>query len=162
MKRHNKLIPLSHDHHHALAQVRKLKAVSSGTDDERRSAAKRFLEFFHADTIRHFREEEEVVFPLVVEAAEIRGTLERVVIEHLHIHALVHRLQSESEEGVPTPKTLLRTAESLERHIRFEEKVVFPLIETIAGDPGLDAISLGARQTQRRARRSFTEGVVRP
>jgi hemerythrin-like domain-containing protein len=144
MKRHASLIPLTHDHHHALAQVRKLKWAATGTDDDRRTAAKLFLEFFHGDTVEHFHEEEEVV-PLVVGAAEARGTLERVMIQHLHIHALVRQLQSESEEAYPTPETLLRLAATLERHVRFEEKVVFPMIETIVGGSSLDAISLRAR-----------------
>lgn len=145
MKRHASLIPLTHDHHHALVQVRKLKSAAAGTDDDRRSAAKRFLEFFHTDTIKHFREEEEMVFPLAVEAAEARGTLERVMMQHLHIHALVHWLHRESEEGDPTPETLVGLATTLERHIRFEEKVVFPLIETIVEGSSLDAVSLRAR-----------------
>jgi iron-sulfur cluster repair protein YtfE (RIC family) len=145
MKRHASLIPLTHDHHYALAQVRKLKSAARRTDDDRRSAAKLFLEFFHADTIQHFREEEELVFPLAVEAAEVRGTLERVMMHHLHIHALVHQLHMESEEGDPTSETLARLAATLERHVRFEEKVVFPMIETIVGGSSLDAISLRAR-----------------
>jgi iron-sulfur cluster repair protein YtfE (RIC family) len=144
MKRHASLIPLTHDHHHALAQVRKLKLAATGTDDDRRTAAKLFLEFFHGDTIEHFREEEEVVFPLVVRVAEARGTLERVMIQHLHIHSLVHQLQTESEQAVPTPETLLRLAATLERHVRFEEKIVFPLIESFVGQL-LEAVSLRPR-----------------
>lgn len=146
MKRHASLIPLTHDHHHALVQVRKLKSAATGTDDDRRSAARLFLEFFHTDTLKHFREEEEIVFPLVVEAAEAQGALERVMIQHLYLHALVHRLEKEADEGVPTAETVLRTAESLEKHVRFEEKVVFPLIETIVRDVDLDAVTLLPRE----------------
>lgn len=145
MRRHNTLIPLTHDHHHALAQVRKLRSAASGSEDGRRSAAKLFLEFFHSDTIKHFREEEEIIFPFVVEAAEARGTLEQVMIQHLRIHALVHKLHRESEESVPSPETLLWIAESLEEHVRFEEKVVFPMIETMVEERDLDAVTLRPR-----------------
>jgi iron-sulfur cluster repair protein YtfE (RIC family) len=145
MRRHDALIPLTHDHHHALAQVRKLKSAAKGTDDERRIAVRHFLEFFSSDTLTHFREEEELIFPLVVDVSEMRRTLERVMMQHLHIHALVHRLRNESDAGIPTPESLLTIATSLEQHIRFEEKVVFPLIESIAGDGRLEVVELSPR-----------------
>lgn len=145
MRRHDALIPLTHDHHHALAQVRKLKSAANGADDDRSAGAKRFLEFFGSDTIAHFREEEEVVFPLVVDAPQVRETLERVVMQHLSIHAHVQLLQHVSENGPPTPETLLEIAGELERHIRFEEKVVFPLIESIVGGTRLAVVKLARR-----------------
>lgn len=145
MRRHDALIPLTHDHHHALAQVRRLRVAAKAPGDERRAGAKHFLEFFSSDTIAHFREEEEVVLPLVVDAPEIKETLQRVMMQHLEIHARVRKLQSEYEAGAPAAETLLAIAAALERHVRFEEKVVFPLIEMILGRSGLADITLPPR-----------------
>lgn len=145
MKRHSALIPLTHDHHHALTQVRKLRLAAKGTDDDRLGKAKQFLDFFHTDTLKHFREEEEVIFPFVADVAEAREALERVMIQHLQIHSLVHSLKGEVEEGISRPETLLRIAGRLEEHIRFEEKVVFPLIESIVG-ADLGSVTLAPRE----------------
>jgi len=142
MKRHEALIPLTHDHHHALAQIRRLRVTAKGTDEDRHSTSRQYLSFFRDDTIRHFREEEEIIFPLVVEAPQARGILERAMLEHLEIHAAVHTMERELEDGVPSASSLLRIVGLFESHIRFEEKVVFPLIESISGEARLDSVTL--------------------
>jgi hemerythrin-like domain-containing protein len=68
------------------------------------------------------------------------------MIQHLQIHSLVQGLEREAEVGVSAPETLLRIAAVLQRHIRFEEKVVFPLIETIVGVADLDSVTLPRRE----------------
>ena len=56
MKRHPALVHLSHNHHHTLVWARRLqRGETAGFDDYRR------------DLARHFREEEERVFPLLAE-----------------------------------------------------------------------------------------------
>ena len=145
MRRHEALLPLTHDHHHALVQVRRLRSAAKGSADERGAAAKGFLEFFYSDTIQHFREEEEVVFPLVVEDESMRTILEGVMVQHLFIHAAVRKLDAECEGGSPDPTTLLGLADTLERHVRFEEKVVFPEIQERVAKEAMDSIELAPR-----------------
>ena len=134
MRRHDALIPLSHDHHHALVQVRRLKLAAEATAESRMETARAFLDFFREDTLAHFREEEENVFPLGVDSPELRGTLCRVMFEHLRIHQMVRGLQEEADNGAVSRDQMVRLATVLERHIRFEEKVVFPEIERVAAD----------------------------
>jgi hypothetical protein len=55
--RHETLTPLTHDHHHALAQARRLHDVSKMADiTERRNRANDFLNFYFGRAIRHFHE----------------------------------------------------------------------------------------------------------
>jgi hemerythrin-like domain-containing protein len=96
--------------------------------------AQAFLDFFREDTLDHFREEEEKVFPLVVDSPDLRGTLGRVMFEHLRIHKLVLGLQEDVNSGAVSSDQRIRLATALERHIRFEEKVVFPEIERVAAE----------------------------
>lgn len=145
MKRHEALIPLTHDHHHALAQIRRLRVAAKGTDEERRGAARQFLEFFRDDTIVHFREEEEIIFPLVVEATRARGTLQRAMLEHVEIRAAVHSLDLELEDGAPGAAGIQRIVDLFRSHIQFEEKVVFPLIESISSAASLESVTLSPR-----------------
>lgn len=145
MKRHESLIPLTHDHHHALAQARRLRLAAGREDDERLRQAREFIEFFQTDTINHFREEEEVVFPLAIEDERATPLLAEVVVEHLRIHALVGRLAAEVEQGKVTTEAATDVAETLERHIRLEEGKVFPLLEEVVPADRLTRISLEPR-----------------
>lgn len=144
MKRHDSLIPLTHDHHHALASARRLEQAAAADPSERAAQARAFLDFFEADTIAHFREEEEVVFPLVIDAQEAKPLLIRLLLEHVQLHALVSRLRAEVDAGEVTTDTPTLIASLLQRHIRHEEKVLFPLIESFAAD-SLASVELSPR-----------------
>jgi hypothetical protein len=91
MKRHPALIPLSHDHHHALVEVRRLRRAAD--IPESAAVATEFLRFFAGETVEHFREEEELLFPLVVDFDEARELLVQALLEHQRLHALTGRLQ---------------------------------------------------------------------
>lgn len=144
-KRHEALIPLTHDHHHALAQARRLRIASEGTDEQSLEQAREFLEFFRADTIEHFREEEEIVFPVAIEDDTARPLLTRVVVEHLEIHSLVAGLAIDIAEGHSTKKAARAIASRLEGHVRLEEGEVFPMLEQLASEEQLTVISRSLR-----------------
>ena len=144
-RRHDRLIPLTHDHHHALAHARRLRIAAEADPGERRAAAVKFVDFFERDAVTHFREEEEVLFPLVVHATEVETFLVRALLEHVRIHALVDRLRREVDGRLVSAEVLLELAAAFEEHIRFEEKVLFPLVERLAGS-SLDGIELAERQ----------------
>ena len=144
-RRHDSLIPLTHDHHHALAQTRRLKSAAKDNGRELLSQSQAFLNFFHNETVDHFREEEEVVFPLAIEDERAKELLARVMMEHLQIHALASRLGLEVTEARVTPESASELATVLEAHIRFEESKLFPLLEEVVADDRLSAISLRLR-----------------
>lgn len=122
MKRHPALVPLSDDHHHGLVQARRLRLAAEAGDVD--AAARGFAAFFERETLRHFREEEQL-FPLAPE--EAHPLVERLLAEHAEIRALV--------EGLPA--TAAEAAALLERHIRAEERELFPLVEASSAlDPG--------------------------
>lgn len=144
-RRHDGLIPLTHDHHHALAQARRLKSAAKDGGPELVTQSQAFLDFFHGETLNHFREEEEVVFPLAVEDGRAKELLARAMMEHLQIHALVARLGAEVTESKVTPESASELATALEAHIRFEEGKVFPLLEEVVADDRLSTLSLRPR-----------------
>jgi quercetin dioxygenase-like cupin family protein len=114
-------------------QARRLRRAAERGAAERRDAAAAFLQFFARDTREHFREEEEQLFPLLVDAAEpATELLTRALLEHQRLHALVHTLDCELAAGGVSAGQMQRLARTLEEHIRFEERVLFPLIEQIA------------------------------
>lgn len=142
MRRHDSLIPLTHDHHHALAQARRLRYAAESDDLRRGAQARTFIDFFDSETVSHFREEEEIIFPLVVDAPEALALLTQLLLEHVRLHALVQALRSEIDRGAPSAAAIRELATLLEQHIRTEEKGLFPLIERIVPPVRLDEIDV--------------------
>lgn len=126
MKRHPALTPLSHDHHHALAAARRLRLAADASDASAEGEA--FSRFFAEESVPHFRDEEERLFPLVAHSEEAQPLVVRALVEHQQLHALAQQLPS----GESAPMREL--AELLEAHVRFEERELFPLIERLLGD----------------------------
>jgi hemerythrin-like domain-containing protein len=143
-RRHDGLIPLTHDHHHALAAARRLRSASENDLSERARETTAFIGFFRNDTVAHFREEEEQIFPLVVDSPEAREPLELLLLQHVRMHALVTRLETELADAGPTKETMAVLGDLLKEHIRFEEGTMFPLIENLAASE-LESVSLEPR-----------------
>lgn len=150
MRRNGALIPLTHDHHHGLAHARRLRKSAAEGPQERAEQARRFLGFFEQEAIAHFREEEEAVFPLVIDRPEARDVLVRLLLDHVRMHALVARLRAALEDGRVPAELVGSIGETLEAHIRAEEKQAFPLIETLASD-ALAGLVLAPRERKARA-----------
>jgi quercetin dioxygenase-like cupin family protein/iron-sulfur cluster repair protein YtfE (RIC family) len=132
MKRHPALVPLSHDHHHALVEARRLRRAAD--TPESAAAATAFLRFFADQTVRHFREEEELLFPRVLEFEEARELLVQALLEHQRLHALTAQLQQSVSAGGEIEDLMRELGELLEAHVRLEERRLFPLIERLLED----------------------------
>jgi len=134
MKRSPELSPLSHDHHKALAIALRLRRAE---DADASKTASAFFEYWQGHGADHFRIEEEILLPGWVDgdATADRTLAGRVADEHLEIRIAVRRL-----EGVdPSRDELQELGGLLERHVRFEERELFPQIEA-----GLDARTIAA------------------
>jgi quercetin dioxygenase-like cupin family protein len=138
VKRHPALVPLSHDHHHALVRARELRRAATAGEDERRAAAARFRRFFADETGRHFREEEEQLFPLLDGEP---APLVQALREHQRLRALVRQLGEDQ-----SPETLVAVGELLEAHVRLEERVLFPLLEREVPRERLERLALTPRR----------------
>jgi quercetin dioxygenase-like cupin family protein len=127
VKRHPALVPLSHDHDHALVQARRI--VRAADTAETASVAAELSRFFHHVTVRHIREEEEALFPLVADSDDARPLIVQALLEHQRLHALVARLEGAPEDGAIAREL----GHLLQAHIGFEERELFPLIERLVG-----------------------------
>ena len=132
MKRHPALVPLSHDHHHALVEARRLRRAA-GTP-ESAAAAGAFLRFLAEETVPHFRDEEELLFPRVLDFEEARELLVKALLEHQRLHALTARLQQSVSAGGEIEDLMRELGELFEAHVRLEERRLFPLIERLLED----------------------------
>ena len=129
--RHPSLTPLSHDHHHGLALALRCRKQSLGQlkpmgAEGLRLRAAELREFFDKQLIPHFRAEEEVLFPLMRAAApESAALLDDLLREHETFRQGVKALAA----GTGVSKLIFDLGDLLERHIRREERELFPLFE---------------------------------
>jgi hemerythrin-like domain-containing protein len=145
-KRHEALMPLTHDHHHALVQCRRLnKAAESDLRSVRMEQAEAFLNFFLGRALHHFREEEELFFPPAAAMPETRDLVVRALMEHLKVHGLVADLKKQFRQSEIAPELLREISETLRLHVRFEEDKLFPLIERLVPSDSLNELATHRR-----------------
>ena len=102
----------------------KLKRADASTAGAARAA---FLDFWAAEGRGHFRLEEEILLPAYARHGEAdHPAVVRVLVEHVDLRRRGQDLEVANE---PVPEFLHDLGERLERHIRHEERVLFPLIE---------------------------------
>jgi iron-sulfur cluster repair protein YtfE (RIC family) len=140
--RHPSLIPLSHDHHHGLALALRCRKQALGQLKPMglkglKERTQEMRDFFANNLVAHFRAEEEVLFPrirgLVPESAEI---VEQLMDEHRQLRDAVAQLDTDAGLG----KLLFNFGDLLERHIRKEERELFPLFEQHIGETAAAAV----------------------
>jgi hemerythrin-like domain-containing protein len=129
--RHASLVPLSQDHHHGLALALRCRKQALGQikpmgAEGLRERAQEFLAFYTSNLVPHFRAEEEVLFPLLRSVTPESGEMiDELVRNHVQIRAAIPQL----EAGTGLAKLIFDLGDLLERHIRKEERELFPLFE---------------------------------
>lgn len=127
IKRHESLQPLSR--HHMIGLHVALKLTRAGTEESRITLdeilqdAKKFWE---PGGQEHFREEEEILLPTYAEYAEIgQPEIVEMLLEHITIRSRMNKLV----KNELTIEEMRELGILLEKHIRKEERVIFPMIE---------------------------------
>ena len=135
MKRDPALTTLSHDHHQALFQALRMKRVG---EVDRAEVVEGVLTFWVGGGARHFRIEEELLLPAFARhRPPDDDRVVRVLIDHVWIR---ERIDRATELDLAEIREL---GERLEKHVRHEERVLFPAIEEALDEGELAA--LGAR-----------------
>lgn len=121
IKRHKSLRPLSREHHDSLLLCWKIRRGLQKSVEP-----SRILEYVRYCAVRnllpHFEVEEQVVFPVL-------GTKNEMVRDALEQHA---RLRALFDRTAADAGMLLVLEQLLEKHIRFEERVLFQEIQKAA------------------------------
>lgn len=142
--RHPSLAPLSHDHHHGLALALRCRKQALGQLKPMgaaglRERAKEYVEFFHAHLVAHFRAEEEILFPHMRTAVPGSAAL---VDELLGQHEQLRQAVPKLEAGSGLAKLIFDVGDLLDRHIRKEERELFPLFEAHVDSPQAETIGV--------------------
>ncbi len=132
MLRHVALQPLSREHHGALVLARAARWALAGRRGTPEEVRERIVREFAHTLEPHFRDEERHLLP----HAGVHAT--RLEADHEALRALVAALRFPLE-GAEFKAALETFAERLEAHVRWEERELFPVLES----------SLGARELER-------------
>ena len=129
--RHPSLILLSHDHHHGLALALRCRKQALGRLKPMgaaglRERAKEVLDFYAGNLVAHFRAEEEALFPFLEGALPGSASM---IDELIKDHDQIRRAMPQLEAGQGLAKLMFDLGDLLERHIRKEERELFPLFE---------------------------------
>ena len=142
MKRHPHLQPLSDDHHGALVLARRI-ARAAKQDPERPALTQTWEDLqrrFARELEPHFRVEEDRLFPQL-EASGESALAGRARADHKRLRELAR--------SEPNPIVAAQFAELLQRHVRFEERELFPRAERLLPLSALEdagRAALAARQ----------------
>lgn len=131
IKRHIKLRPVSHDHHQGLLFCWKITTGLSKNIDPVR--IKKYADWFWKWHLKfHFEEEEKQILALV---HGHDSEVSRVLTEHRELEALFEYPEAE-------PLILEVIADRLRQHIRYEERVLFRMVQEETSENELDALHL--------------------
>lgn len=129
IRRHPLIVPFSRDHHFGLLLSWKIKqGIKNQVDAERISDY--VIYFYEKALVPHFRLEEEQLFP---HFSAGHAGCQQALREHTQLEFLVNELHRDKAGTV----ILQAFADLLEKHIRFEERILFNQLQTEIYDPQL-------------------------
>ena len=142
IKRHESMQPLSRHHHHALMtalNIRKVLEAGEVTEEQLESLRHDCLEFWDKDGNEHFREEEEILMPAYARYASVRHEeMIEMLLEHVQIRALYAAIRERDGDMAEHFRNL---SEALDRHVRREERIIFPMMEEALPEDALQKLA---------------------
>lgn len=121
MLRDRNLIPLSHQHQHALALCVQIeRSLQAGTADLEALQAQ-IRTMFNLEIRWHFAAEEEALFPEAAVFAELKPLVDQLMKEHAKLRDYFARAERRELDAA----TLGEFAQLLSAHIRKEERELF-------------------------------------
>ena len=141
MKRHPALYTLSHDHHQGLILAQQLKKGApqyKGMPSTIEGKKEFAISFYNTELVRHFEDEEKILFPSSSGRTE---EIDRLISEIISEHRRMARLISALENTDNLESTMDELGWLLEQHIRKEERELFTEIEKKLSESELNSIS---------------------
>lgn len=136
MLRDRSLIPLSHQHQHALALCVRIERAGPIPDADLPVWQSEITQIFRTEIAIHFDAEEKVIFP----AACKFDTLAPLVRELLEDHVALRQCFATAEDGVMDAAALAAFSAQLAAHIRKEERQLFERMQELMSPQSLAAL----------------------
>lgn len=130
IKRHEALVQFSREHHYGLLLVWKIRqGIKNKIEPERITNYTLF--FFEKDLQQHFSEEETTLFTKLAEDDVLK---QQAIFEHEKIYTLIESIRKDKNNY----ELLNLFTNTLENHIRFEERTLFRHIQDLLPEGELE------------------------
>ena len=136
MLRDKNLIPLSHQHQHALALCVRIDRAVQAEDLDMLAWQTEIQQLFVGEIQNHFNAEEQELFPVALRFPE----LGRLVDDLLTEHALLRDYFALATERTMDPAKLHDFAKKLSAHIRKEERELFESLQQLLAPEELASV----------------------
>ncbi|MEO5649078.1 MAG: hemerythrin domain-containing protein [Ginsengibacter sp.] len=132
VKRNENLAKLSRDHHASLMFCWKLRqGIKQHAATERMVKYVQYFLNHHFNP--HFKEEEEILF-----AGLDDSKVQKAIDDHVFIKSSIHKILTPDSGNQPDKLSAL--ANSVDEHVRYEERILFPHLENKLNEEQLKAI----------------------
>jgi len=121
MLRDKSLIPLSHQHQHALAMCVRLERALARGDADINAWQEEITGIWEGEIRFHFAAEEQVLFPAAEKYVPLRPLVKQLIAEHGTLRDFFTRAKARQMDAA----TLKTFGETLSQHIRTEERQLF-------------------------------------
>ena len=139
MKRHSALTRLSREHHSALLLAKHSLSASADEPDAMKQFFGELTRIFACDLEPHFQLEEKLLLTALISVGQFQA-VERTLAEHTELRLLAGQSLTDN------PDVLRRFGEALAAHVRFEERELFPLAESMLEEDILELIREGSAE----------------
>ena len=136
MLRNKSLIPLSHQHQHALALCVRIERASPIAAGDLPAWQGEIAQLFQSEIAAHFAAEEQVLFP----AAKAFSELKSLVVDLVSDHAWLREQFARAMDQTLSAGNLSELSQRLSAHIRKEERQLFEGLQEKLGSEQLSAI----------------------
>lgn len=154
MLRDKNLIPLSHQHQHALALCVRIDRTSPISEKDLEIWQEEITQIFQNEIGVHFAAEEEIIFPLTNAFQELEPLVEELRADHV---ALRESFALAGKSGM-SAQDLLVFAGRLSSHIRKEERDLFERLQALVSKEELSALG----EKLENALKSVTDSCILP
>jgi hemerythrin-like domain-containing protein len=154
MLRDRSLIPLSHQHQHALALCVRIERATPIREADLTAWQKEIAEHFRSEIGIHFAAEEQVLFPSARRFKELAPLVEDLLADH----AWLRERFAQAETDSMSARDLSAFAQRLTAHIRKEERQLFERLQELMNPAELS--DLGRRLAE--ALKEATQACILP
>ena len=136
MLRDKSLIPLSHQHQHALAVCVRIERAAPIAAGDLAAWQTEIAQLFQNEIDVHFSAEEHTVFPAAARFEELQGLVTQLAAEHSDLR----RRFAQAKAGAISSYEVLALAQCLSNHIRKEERQLFERMQQLLSNDELKAL----------------------
>jgi hypothetical protein len=136
MLRDKSLIPLSHQHQHALALCVRIERASPIPQNELGAWQAEVAHLVQSEIAFHFAAEEEIVFPAAGKFEDLRALVKQLISEH----AILRTMFANAQQDSLSSDEILVLARSLSAHIRTEERQLFECMQQLLSNEELGVL----------------------